>query len=270
MNALIKANARDLEQELTWLAQLLNARFKSYFDEKTSTVDIFSILPPDFSTSDSLYARCIYQHSLNFAERVALILSLTPYIRPQLLDVFFYKNKTFDRRFSEFGGYYNELNGDFIPTGETLLFLLAANDLETRFTLQALFDHNHLFATYHILSLISNSRDDSPLKTPLRLSEEYLALFTTGKIHQPDFNTNFPARLIETQLNWDDLVLHPGTRKQVEEIETWIRHGATLMNDWGMAAKLRPGFRSLFYGPPGTGKTMTACLLGKATGHAVY
>ena len=42
------------------------------------------------------------------------------------------------------------------------------------------------------------------------------------------------------------------------------------MDDWGMAAKLRPGYRSLFYGPPGTGKTMTACLLGKSTGRDVY
>ncbi|MDH3970079.1 MAG: ATP-binding protein, partial [Rhodospirillales bacterium] len=57
---------------------------------------------------------------------------------------------------------------------------------------------------------------------------------------------------------------------QIEEISTWIEHGETLMNDWGMAPKLRPGYRSLFYGPPGTGKTMTACLLGKATGRDVY
>jgi SpoVK/Ycf46/Vps4 family AAA+-type ATPase len=42
------------------------------------------------------------------------------------------------------------------------------------------------------------------------------------------------------------------------------------MHGWGMAKKLRPGYRSLFYGPPGTGKTMTACLLGKATGQDVY
>jgi len=270
MNALLKANAHDLEQELNWLAQLLDARFKSYFKTDTVIPDIFSIHPPDLSKSVSPYARCVYEYQLNFAERVALVLSLTPHIRPQLLDVFFYKNETFDRRFSEFGGLYNEPNGDFLPTGETLLFLLAANNLEMRFTLQALFDHNHIFAKNHILSLMSSGRDESPLKTPLRLSEEYFSLFTTGQIHQPDFNTNFPAHLIETRLNWDDLVLHPGTRKQIEEIETWIRHGATLMNDWGMAPKLRPGFRSLFYGPPGTGKTMTACLLGKATGHAVY
>jgi AAA+ superfamily predicted ATPase len=269
MNTL-KANAHDLELELIWLAQLLDARFKNYFNKETSVLDIFSISPPDLNNSNSTYARCVYGYELKFAERVALVLSLTPHIRPQLLDVFFYKNETFDRRFSEFGGLYNEPSGDFLPTGETLLFLLAANDLETRFTLQALFDHNHIFAKHHILSLMSGDSDESPLKTPLRLSKEYLTLFITGQIHQPDFNAHFPAHLIETQLNWNDLVLHPGTRQQIEEIETWIRHGATLMNDWGMAPKLRPGFRSLFYGPPGTGKTMTACLLGKTTGHAVY
>lgn len=71
-------------------------------------------------------------------------------------------------------------------------------------------------------------------------------------------------------MSWDDLVLHPATRMQIDEISTWIQHGNTLMNDWGMASKLRPGYRSLFHGPPGTGKTMTACLLGKTTGRDVY
>ncbi len=108
------------------------------------------------------------------------------------------------------------------------------------------------------------------MKAPLRLSDEYLSHFTTGEPRRPDFGAHFPARYIETQLTWGDLVLHPGTRRQIEEIGTWIGHGDTLMNDWGMAAKLRPGYRSLFYGPPGTGKTMTACLLGKSTGRDVY
>jgi SpoVK/Ycf46/Vps4 family AAA+-type ATPase len=81
---------------------------------------------------------------------------------------------------------------------------------------------------------------------------------------------DFPARHIETRLSWSDIVLHPGTLGQVQEIEVWLRHGNTLMGEWGMAPKLRPGYRALFYGPSGTGKTMTACLLGKATGREVY
>jgi hypothetical protein len=195
-------------------------------------------------------------------------LALAVWVKPQLLDIFFLKNQKFDRKFTEFGGLRNGPDGDFLPTVETALFLLA-DDLATRFALLPLFDPEHFFSRHHILRLAPGP-DEPVLKAPLRLAEDFLALFTTGQAHQPAFGAHFPARLIDTRLNWDDLVLNPGTRRQVEEIETWLRHGETLMEDWGMAAKLRPGFRSLFYGPPGTGKTMTACLLGKATGRPVY
>jgi SpoVK/Ycf46/Vps4 family AAA+-type ATPase len=81
---------------------------------------------------------------------------------------------------------------------------------------------------------------------------------------------DFPAKLISTQLEWSDLVLPVKTLEQVEEIKTWVAHSHTLMNDWEMSKKLKPGFKSLFYGPPGTGKTLTACLLGKYCNMDVY
>jgi len=180
------------------------------------------------------------------------------------------KNQTFDRRFSEFGGAGHAPGGDFWPTGETLAFILAANELEIRFALQPLFDGDHLFVRHNILRLAPADADQPRMKGALRIAEEYLSQFTIGHARRPEFGAEFPARRLDTQLDWGSLVLHPGTLRQIEEIDTWLRHGATLMNDWNMAAKLRPGYRSLFYGPPGTGKTMTACLLGKSTGRDVY
>ncbi|MEC4677977.1 MAG: ATP-binding protein, partial [Nitrospirota bacterium] len=202
--------------------------------------------------------------------RFTVMLALVPHIRPQVLDAFFTKNSTFDRKFTEFGGQRQGADGDFFPTGETLQFILAGNHLHSRFELQSLFDRDHPFAKHHILRLASENAETPQMKARLSLAEEYLSFFTVGQARRPDFGANFPARHIETQLDWKDLVLHPGTRRQIEEIETWIRHGSTLMNDWGMASKLRPGYRALFYGVPGTGKTMTASILGKATGREVY
>ncbi len=270
MTLLIQQNARDLEEELAWFARVLDTRFKLYFDQESEGDDVFAITPPDLRASDGSYARFVRHYDCGFAERLALILSLTPHVRPQLLDVFFTKNQAFDRKYTEFGGVWGGADGDFWPTGETLVFLLAANDLEIRFALHALFEGDHFFAKHNILRLTPEGRDAPRMKAPLRLSDEYLSYFTTGEPRRPDFGAHFPARYIETQLTWNDLVLHPGTRRQIEEIGTWIGHGDTLMNDWGMAAKLRPGYRALFYGPPGTGKTMTACLLGKSTGRDVY
>lgn len=266
----IRKNARDLEQELAWFARVLDTRFKLYFGDHCEVADVFAITPPDLADSGSEYARFVRHYQLNFAERVAMVLALVPQVRPKLLDVFFTRNKTFERRFTEFGGSSEGREDDFEPTLETLVFILAGDDLELRFTLLTLFDPGHFFAKHNVLRLAATSADPPLMKAPLRLSEEFLSFFTTGIPRRPDFSASFPAQRIETQLFWDDLVLHPGTRNQIEEISTWIEHGETLMNDWDMAPKLRPGYRSLFYGPPGTGKTMTACLLGKATGREVY
>ncbi|MCP4996290.1 MAG: ATP-binding protein [Gammaproteobacteria bacterium] len=266
----IKANAHDLEQELTWFSQVLDTRFKLYFGKESEFEDLTEIPSPTLEGSDSEYVQFIRHYQLSIAERLALLLGLIPHIRPQLLDPFFTRNQTFDRRFTEFGGIREGVDGEFIPTGETLSFILASLDLERRFALHQLFDPEHFFAKHNILRLQPVDADQPRMKAPLRISEEYLSLFTTGHTRRPDFGVTFPAQYIETELRWDDLVLHPGTRRQIEEIGTWIEHGETLTNDWGMGAKLRPGLRNLFYGPPGTGKTMTACLLGKSTGRDVY
>ena len=266
----IQLNARDLELELGWFTRVLDTRLKLYFEQEVEYSDIFEVEPPELGESESAYARFVSHYELAYAERLALVLSLVPHIRPQLLDVFFTKNQTFDRRFTEFGGIRGGTEGDFFPTGETLVFLLAANRLELRFGLSEIFDPQHFFARHNILRLAPGSGDEPPMKSRLSVSEEYLSYFTTGQPRRPDFGANFPARYIETALSWDDLVLHPGTQRQIAEIETWLQHGQTLMVEWEMAAKLRPGYRSLFYGPPGTGKTMTACLLGKSTGRDVY
>jgi SpoVK/Ycf46/Vps4 family AAA+-type ATPase len=102
------------------------------------------------------------------------------------------------------------------------------------------------------------------------LSQEYVDLFTTGQIARPRFSMNFPAQLLETEMEWSDLVLHSETLEQIKELEVWVRHGDALMNKWEMHRKLKPGYRALFHGPPGTGKTLTASLLGKYTSKDVY
>ena len=79
-----------------------------------------------------------------------------------------------------------------------------------------------------------------------------------------------PAQPITTALEWDDLVLDPATRREVDDIVAWVRHQNTPMDDWRLAKRLKPGLRCLFHGPHGAGRTLTACLLGKVTGYPVY
>jgi len=269
MVSALEQNAVDLEHELNWLARLIDARFKLYFS-LDGAEPVTALEPPDLSSSQSPYATFLREAKCDFAERVALVLALAPHLRPQILDVFFTRNQTFDRRFSEFGGVRKDVDGEFWPTGETLAFIIGGTDLAARFRLQALFEPDHPFARRGLLRAATSGSDEPAMKARLALSDDALALFTRGEQRRPSFSSQFPAQLIRTQLEWSDLVLHPATRQGLGQIESWIAHGQTLMRDWRMAAKLRPGYRSLFYGPPGTGKTMTACLLGKSTGRDVY
>ena len=161
-------------------------------------------------------------------------------------------------------------HGGFIPTGETAVFILAGDDLATRFELTHLFEGDHFFARNNILQLAAGAAGESMLSGALTISREYRHWFTTGVERKPNFNSDFPARLIQTKLTWEHLVLPAATLEHLEEIKHWMLHGQRLLHDWEMSQKLRPGFTSLFYGPPGTGKTLSACLLGRHCGCDVY
>jgi SpoVK/Ycf46/Vps4 family AAA+-type ATPase len=135
--------------------------------------------------------------------------------------------------------------------------------------LEYLYSQSKLFKE-KILYIESVPKGEPAMSGKLQIDEEYVAKLTTGTIVKPQLSQEFPASLIETQLNWEDLVLNEKTMNQIKEIETWLQYHSILMNDWNMKHKIKPGYRVMFYGPPGTGKTLTAGLLGKYTNKDVY
>lgn len=266
----LKQNADTLAAELHWLATLIDVSMKLYWNEECPYKSITEILPPDLSDNDSAYAGILKHYQISFSERVILLLAIAPHIQPKLLDIFLIKNNAYDKGFTEFGGIKGQHFSGFLPTGETAVFLLASNDLEKRFRISELFSDDHKFKKFNILNLESSPSNEPYLSGALMLSAEYLSYFTKGTSHKPDFNANFPAKRITTEALWEDLVIEQTTLTEVMEIKDWIIYGPTLLHDWGLYKKIKPGYRSLFYGPPGTGKTMTASLLGKSTGLEVY
>lgn len=261
-------NALDLGLELDWFALVLEARVKACFGEDCGTLP--PIPPPDLGGSDSCYARFIRHYDLQPAERLVLLLALIPHIRPQLLDVLWSTNRETGRGFTQFGGLRGTAHGGLIPTGETAAFILAGDDLAARFEVTQMFEGDHIFALHAILQLSPATAGEPLLSGTLTLSREYISWLTTATVRKPNFNSEFPARLITTGLEWEDLVLPRTTLEQLEEIGHWILYGDRLMRDWEMEGKLQPGCTCLFHGPPGTGKTLSAGLLGKQCGCDVY
>jgi hypothetical protein len=259
-----------LEQELAWLAALLDARIRLHFGQECTVRDVCEIAPPELANRPANYARVVNEHDMTFDERAILALALAPHVRPRLLDPFLAKNPNFERGFTEFGGILAGSHGGFWPTVETAAFVLAGEDLERRFAVQALFDSDAVLRKTRLLQLDDAHTAQSLFSAPLTLDKEFLGRFTTGNRHKPAFSSAFPATRISTALEWADLVLPEPILDEVEEIRAWIEHRHRLLHEWHLHQKIKPGFRSLFYGPPGTGKTLTASLLGKTTGLDVY
>ena len=263
-------NATVLERELAWLEKIIIARLNMHFEQECEYKSVFEIVPPIHPELDSAYVQTLHHYKMNAAERVVLALALAPHVQPELLDHFFFKNSQYERGFTEFGGLKGSSHGGFLPTGETCMFLLAGRQLKDRFVFMQLLEEEHFFSTASILKLETVANGEPVLSGALKLSKESINGFTTGRVSKPVFSMDFPAKLITTQMEWDDLVLPARTHEQIDEIKTWVKHSPTLMNDWGMSKRLKPGFKSLFYGPSGTGKTLTACLLGKQCDMDVY
>ncbi|HEY6897931.1 MAG TPA: ATP-binding protein [Rhodocyclaceae bacterium] len=263
------ANARVLEAEIAWFTQVMDTRFALYFGHE-SEGDVRRHAPPDLSTGDADYARLVREYQMDFDERIILILALLPHVRPQVLDTLFVQNKNFDRGFTEFGGYKGKVHNGFMPTCETASFILHGTDLEGRFRLVAMLEDGHFFLKHGILELSHEGNNEPVFSGLLRISTEYLNRLTTGHYQKPDYTVNFPAKLITTQLGWDDLVLGREVLDEIETINIWLRHGDAIMDGWGLGKAVKPGYRCLFYGPPGTGKTLTATLIGANAGLDVY
>ncbi|MFT6816028.1 MAG: AAA+ superfamily predicted ATPase [Sphingobacteriales bacterium] len=267
----IKANAQNLAQELKWFANILNGRIDAYFKPNAS-FEITSVEAPELKIKNSPYAYLVNKFEMNYTERLVLILALVPHIKPNLLDILYTKNENFNRGYSEFGGVNGNFHSGFIPTGETASFIIAGDNLETRFLLKKIFNEEHFFYRHNILKLEGKVDQiaEPEFSKVLSISPESLSLLTTGEVFKPGYSTKFPAERISTQLNWDELVLDDHVRDELDDVITWIKHGDTLMNDWGLKRKVKQGYRAMFYGPPGTGKTLTATLIGKTLGIDVY
>lgn len=262
-------HAQALELELGWLAAVLNLRLEQHFQQHAEGFE--SAPPPPVLPPESALAVLVEELALGAVERMVLALAMAPHLRPGLLDLLFVRNQNLDRGFTEFGGWKAQRHSGFLPTGETAAFLVAGDDLTRRIALLDVFDPLHPFIARDVLRLDCESASHEPqLSGVLAIGAETLQRLQTGGGYKPDYNIQFPAKRISSELNWSDLVLAPEVMDEIQVIQTWLHHGKQLMCDWGLSRAVKPGYRSLFYGPPGTGKTLTATLLGQSVGVDVY
>ncbi len=267
MDLIYKPSIQIIEKEFEWLTAFISFRFEDYFQQNVEAV---KPITPDLTNSDSYYSQVLKEFDFDETVRLLILIALAPHIKPGLLDVFFTKNERLDRVFTEFGGVKGDKFSGFVPTAETAAFIIAGGSLEKRFLLQQCLDESHDLYKKNILDLGQSTGHEPFWSGELVISKEFLTQVTLNKLYEPRYSPSFPAQLIDTKLDWDDVCFERNVLEEIQHINAWIEHEEEIRSQLGADKYLKKGYRALFYGPPGTGKSMTSALIGKSNGMKVY
>lgn len=259
------SNLQQLTDLFSFLKEFINYRVHSEVLHSEYSYPQLVLNP-----ESSFLQNFILDKQLKEGDILALSLAIVPHVLPQFIENAFLDAIERQELVNEFGGVRGKQHLGILPTGEMLLFLLAGSDLQGRLKVMSYFSFESRLFRENTLRLEYITDGEPGWSGKLVVDEELLEMMTVGKVRKPKMGSDFPAQLLETGLNWDNLVLQPKTKTQIREIETWLDYNEFIMNEWGLKNKVKPGLRALFYGPPGTGKTLTVSLLGKYTGRDVY
>lgn len=262
------ACAPDIVQSIHFLEEVIHNRLRYFFNKE----DAYAFTYPEVKLlpNDSPLHQLLLNNSMNVEEYIIFMLALAPHLQPNFLDAAIQEYLPQGGEFPDIGGAKGAQSRMTIPTGETALFILAGSEIYKRMQCLRYFSPSHFFAKENILFLESLNQGEPKTSGKIILQEEYVELFTIGAVTKPSFGPDFPAKLVSTKMEWEDLVLKPKTAQQIQDIQIWLDCNHIFLRDWGMEKRNKPGYRALFYGPPGTGKTLTASLLGKQFNRDVY
>ena len=262
-----KLNAFTFNNEMIWLSNKIDHRLDLFF--KSDTPKLEEVMPPEIKDDPSNYANFIRTYCTDDVERIIIVMALAHYFKPELFDRFLIKNKVLGKNFTEFGGKTSDKTENiFLPTLRTVAFILFGDQIPDYFRLQFYFDDNHFFKIQNAVML--NKENHSFLDATLVLGREFLQNVTNGNEYKPNYSTEFPANLITTDLDWEDLVLESYIFDEIDIVNTWLNNRDQISQNKLLSKKINKGYKCLFYGPPGTGKTLSATLLGKKNNLDVF
>ncbi|QWT86272.1 ATP-binding protein [Chryseobacterium sp. PCH239] len=230
----------------------------------------FNVGAPEFNTNNHENFQLgdyISEKELAHQEVVILLMALLPRLDPAFLK----------RIYLEFPGSAlfdfcstNDSGRLFYPTIQAVQYVLGGDSISERLKSLDYFGPDSVLNQEEIIVFSGSAHEHASMSSQINIHEEAFKKIMFGLELLPKMSNEFPAEQILTHRSWTDLILPQTTLQELKSIEAWYNSSRTLMEDWNMQTKLKPGFRVLFHGEPGTGKTLAASLLGKYTQRPVF
>ncbi|HET7898213.1 MAG TPA: ATP-binding protein, partial [Flavisolibacter sp.] len=171
------------------------------------------------------------KHALTPPETVVLLCALAVHFQPDFFDLCIQEFFPKGGEFPAFGGVKGSNTRYTLPTGDTVLFLLAGTDVQKRCGYFRLFGAAHWFGREHLLWLEAVKEGEPRWSGRLIVSNDLIDLLAEGRLNDPLFGPEFPAKHMVTQQSWDDLVLPAATFQHLSDIKAWLSHNEAVLRD---------------------------------------
>lgn len=255
--------AKKIQKLFTHLENVITWRISNSAEDFNTVAPEFRALEHQgFSLGDYISGK-----DLAHQEVIILLMALLPKLDPALLKriyLEFPNSVLFDFCSASDNGRL------FYPTIQTVQYILGGDSIAERLKVLDYFGSDSVLVKDEIIAFSSSANDHTFVNSPIGIHQEAFNMIISGLELLPKMSNDFPAEQLFTRRSWSDLILPQNTLDELQSIEAWYNSSRTLMEDWDMQKKLKPGFRVLFYGDPGTGKTLAASLLGKYTKRPVF
>lgn len=188
----------DLEADLDWLKSIVKYQLGLADAELKHNIESNGGISPPTLTNDTIYGKFINDRHFSNIERGILIIATAFFLKPSVFDELLRVAKDYQYSDTRYGGIIGSSQGSFIPTGETIVFLLTNGSLSERMdVLRVLTHENRLFLEGILEIKYPDSKQFNLISFGvIELSNDYKNLFLFGKIDKPNYSMDFPASLI--------------------------------------------------------------------------
>lgn len=268
---IIEANIQALATSIIWLEELMRLRMAELEGgSKTDIEDYAKKIDKNYLAEDTSLHKILSEYNNSVVEYILISLSFTAWFRPKSLNELGKKRPDSDELYAETGLLSNKVANKYIPTLQSAIFLLAGTNLSKQ-----AFYHNilveHAFFKDQVLHLRKPSvYNNFPNEFILEIDLAYYNYLLNGKKPRFDSSPDFPATLLETEKDFDSLILKDTTRNQLNTIMRYAENRASLFEREGVKNKIKPGLLAMLHGPPGTGKTFAVSVMSKKLGIDAY
>lgn len=279
------AHLRAIYQELNWFLQILWLRYKDYqskedFNTFSNQSDFNgNIIALPTLSLNSHYGEWLHKYQLTDKKPERILLAMVMAL--SLNDaIFFAFLDLLQKPFVSvlIGGQTQDNERRFLPTIQTLLYVLAGVDFKNQAQYQRKFRTQQSEMTKWGIEMISNQTrltgkseiTDEWKNLLISLNPNIWQYFLGGEMPLPEDNTDLPITKLETSLTFDDLVLNRETKEALQPLINFAKNGQNFFKDAEASGNFKKGFIGLLQGPPGTGKTLIATTIGKEVGLVTY